>query len=193
MNKNEVVSTIIVLQNRAPGGASFTGTRVKILLYADDLVLLVETPHALQLMINQLENYCKQWDLKINLSKTKTIIFGNFKVQTLNNEVIETVTEFKYLGVTLSSNLNFNKHIKEKCTKAKTAINSMWSKFFGLTKISPVAKYKVFNGVVNSCICYGSAVYGYKEIKEFEKLQLHIFFLKDCLICQVTSQHMLFM
>ena len=52
------------------------------LLFADDLVLLSESPEGLQHCIERLGNYCTRWGLKINLSKTKIVIFnkGGMKI-----------------------------------------------------------------------------------------------------------------
>lgn len=46
-----------------------------ILLYADDTIIFAETPEALQTSINALHNYCNTWGLKVNVSKTKVMVF----------------------------------------------------------------------------------------------------------------------
>ena len=55
----------------------FTINEMKIflLLFADDAVLFAQTPTALQSMLNDLEQYCNTWGLKINTNKTKVMIF----------------------------------------------------------------------------------------------------------------------
>ena len=47
-----------------------TVLKLHILLYADDTVLLAETPSDLQKCIRFMEDYCNTWGLKINSSKT---------------------------------------------------------------------------------------------------------------------------
>ena len=47
-----------------------------ILLYADDTLILAETPEQLQLAMHAASDYCIQWDLHINQSKTKVVIFS---------------------------------------------------------------------------------------------------------------------
>jgi hypothetical protein len=44
------------------------------LLYADDLVILSESPTSLQHCLNALDNYCGKWRLNINIKKTKPMI-----------------------------------------------------------------------------------------------------------------------
>ena len=44
---------------------------VVCLLYADDLVLVSESPEDLQKMLDILNNWCKRWRLRVNISKSK--------------------------------------------------------------------------------------------------------------------------
>ena len=55
----------------------FTIDEVKLFLlaYADDQVLLSTSPTTLQSMLNDIELYCNAWGLKININKTKILIF----------------------------------------------------------------------------------------------------------------------
>jgi retron-type reverse transcriptase len=48
------------------------------LLYADDLVILSESPTGLQHCLNALDNYCEKWRLNINIKKTKVMILVYF-------------------------------------------------------------------------------------------------------------------
>ena len=40
-------------------------------MYADDTVLLTESPDDLQIFLNRMQEYCTLYDLKLNSSKTK--------------------------------------------------------------------------------------------------------------------------
>ena len=97
----------------------------KIKLYADDTVIYhSDVNHAaaarrLQNKINWFYSWCVQNKLTINAKKTKLMIFGtrsrvknakNVKI-VINNEKIQTVPSFKYLGILLDSTLNYNLHI----------------------------------------------------------------------------------
>ena len=46
-----------------------------ILLYADDIVLFGNSATELQNSIHILEEYCQKWKLKVNVTKTKVVIF----------------------------------------------------------------------------------------------------------------------
>ena len=47
-----------------------------ILLYADDTVLFSESPNDLQEALTCFKDYCDTWKLKINVEKTKIMIFS---------------------------------------------------------------------------------------------------------------------
>jgi hypothetical protein len=46
------------------------------LLYADDLVLISESPDGLQHCLDGLQNYSSEWRLAVNCQKTKVIVFS---------------------------------------------------------------------------------------------------------------------
>ena len=90
---------------------SFTTDEVKLFLlaYADDQVLFSTSPTTLQSMLNDIELYCNAWGLKININKTKILIFekgGRYSIYNfyLYNEQLEVVSSFKYLGVYVFKN-----------------------------------------------------------------------------------------
>ena len=72
-----------------------------VLLYADDTVIMAESREDLQAQLNIFGKYCDNWKLKINVDKTKILIFSrgrpllnvNF---SLNGSKIEIVNEFNY-------------------------------------------------------------------------------------------------
>lgn len=55
--------------------------RLLIILYADDTVLLSETPEDLQNQLNSFLLYCQQWKLEVNIEKTKIVIFTKGRVK----------------------------------------------------------------------------------------------------------------
>jgi hypothetical protein len=46
------------------------------LLCADDTFILAESTEDLQAAINIFEEYCSEWKLSINVSKTKIVVFS---------------------------------------------------------------------------------------------------------------------
>lgn len=165
-----------------PGGAKIMDLVIKILLYADDLVIFAETPESLQLMINRIKDYCEKWNLTINLEKSKIMVFKKSTKMAKNEkwywgaESINTVTEYKYLGITITPQINIKKHCEGKYKQAVRTLGATWGKFMENREIATSAKYRIFQSVIRSVICYGAQTWGYKEYEEVEKVQKY--FLK---------------
>ena len=86
--------------------------KVSCLIYADDLVLLSNTKLGLQTKLDQLQEYCLKWGLKINGNKTKVIIFSKSApripiIFKCGKHFIETVEHYKYLGIVFHKEGNF--------------------------------------------------------------------------------------
>ena len=55
------------------------------LLCADDIVILAESAEDLQAALNIFEEYCSEWKLSINASKTKIVVFSKRKYNNKRN------------------------------------------------------------------------------------------------------------
>ena len=74
------------------------------LLYADDTIVFAESESELQKALDAIFDYCQNWHLTVNTSKTKIVVFsrgkvrkcGNFK---FGNDSIQIVEDFDYLGI----------------------------------------------------------------------------------------------
>ena len=112
---------------------SLNNTEIPYIQYADDLVLLADSPDDLQIAIDSLNLYCQENHLKINSEKTKCLIFHKGRLPKLSfllqNSELEIVSEFKYLGFTFTPQLSFSKHISTITKKAHSRIGSL---FFAL-------------------------------------------------------------
>lgn len=92
-----------------------------ILAYADDVTIFCPTAAGLHELLEIFAIQCEQHGLLLNYDKTKALKFGrqDESIFTVQGSVIETVPEFKYLGVMLSCDLRNSKDIK----RAHSAFN----------------------------------------------------------------------
>lgn len=86
--------------------------KLLILLYADDTVLMSESAEDLQNQLNAFSKYCAEWRLQVNVDKTKVVIFSKGRRNknmffTYNNNMLEIVNEYKYLGINFSRTGSF--------------------------------------------------------------------------------------
>lgn len=158
------------------GGLLINNKRINLLMYADDIVLLAESPLVLNEMIRRLENYCHRWNLVVNLSKSKIMVFrkgGRLSAREswkFNNNPLEVVPSYKYLGIELTVRLSFQQHLKTKLQQAKQAINVTWGKLLSKRDVSLETKFKLFDSVVRAVLCYSAQVWGFKKYQEVEML-----------------------
>ena len=78
--------------------------RLPCLLYADDLVLCVESEESLKKLIEGFRRVCKRRGLKVNVDKSKVMVVSGENMPCrimLDGELLEQVSEFKYLGYML--------------------------------------------------------------------------------------------
>ena len=82
-----------------------------IFYFADDLILISETSTGLQKLINGLENYCFQWQVLVNLTKTKISVFNAQYVDPngidtfyFNKNEITKTNVYEYVGLMFSTN-----------------------------------------------------------------------------------------
>ena len=80
-----------------------------VLMYADDTVIMAENEHDMQRNLNLLNDYCNCNKLKVNISKTKIMVFARSKTRLNNiptfkfgNIDLEQVDDYIYLGFALT-------------------------------------------------------------------------------------------
>jgi predicted HTH domain antitoxin len=49
--------------------------KIFVMLYADDTILLAESAEDLQVQLNGFGEYCDNWKMKVNVNKTKIMVF----------------------------------------------------------------------------------------------------------------------
>ena len=99
------------------------------LFYADDMVVMSPSLKGLQRLLNLCNDYCIQWDIRLNAKKTKNLFFGCKTAPThslkLNDADIKWEAKWKYLGINLKSGLNFDCCIQETIAKYYRALNAI--------------------------------------------------------------------
>ena len=138
---------------------------VPMLCFADDIALISTSVLGLQRMLNKLSGYCEEWKLRVNLDKTKVVVFKKgCKLKRVEKwqyrgENVDVVTNFNYLGIRFSFNGNWNAHLKEKETKCKYLAANL-VKFIRRHGDCSVKLFKhLFGSLVISAMTYGAEVF----------------------------------
>ena len=155
-------------------GVSLSLTRIFTLLYADDLVLVAESKIELQRMINRLKSYCDMWNLKINLQKTKVVVFRNggtlrsYENWFYGNDKLEVTPYYKYLGLVFSSRFSWYMCQKTLADQATKAIFSLKTHLHRFGPLPASIMFKIFDTKIQPILSYGSEIWFTHEAKDID-------------------------
>lgn len=171
--------------------------------YADDLINYCADKNPavvqdnLQIMLNETNNYYREWNLRINPSKCETILFHrplrfinsnrrelihNFKIKLNDpdNNIDHPIAHKKvvrYLGVQLDYLLRFNEHVTTQLAKAREAFNKLIRLFLN-NNIQSSAKVIAYVLMVRPIITYAAPIWWNLSASTMEKLRA---FERSCL------------
>ena len=138
------------------------GRKYPELRYADDTVLLLTTHGGLKEIIRSVKTYSEEQNFYLNANKTK--IMKTDKTQTkidikIENDTIQEIEEFKYLGSIISNNGDINKEIQRRMAIALQKTRQMRKLWHGPDKntkirflkalIFPIATYGCESWTIN--------------------------------------------
>ena len=133
----------------------------------------------LQLLLNQLHSYCNEWNLTVNVNKTKTVIFckrkSNHNLEfRYGNFVIDIVDSYVYLGVNFNHNGKYKVALETIANQATRAIYGL-KKAYKYELMDIETKLQLFDSIVTSILLYGSEVWGFENISNVEKIQIRFY------------------
>ena len=119
--------------------------------YADDIVLLANTPNQAETQLHSLERAATGIGLHVNAHKTEYMCYNQTgDISTLDGTSLKLVDKFTYLGSSVSST---EKDIDTWLTKAWTAINRL--SIIWKSDLTDKMKCSFFQAVVISILLYG--------------------------------------
>ena len=99
------------------------------LIYADDMAVLAPSLKGLQKLLKLCEQYCNEWDIRLNGKKSKNMCFGKGPTPLYQPKIagvsIEWVDQWVYLGITLQSDVKFSCSVDEMIRKFYRATNAI--------------------------------------------------------------------
>ncbi len=136
---------------------------VKLLLYANDLAFMSETPQGLQNQIDVMSAFCVERQLVINVSKTKVVVFEKHRSAapefTYKGTTIEGVQSFRYLGLELHSTRGMAVAIAKLTVAGKKALFALRRRCNDLSITDPEVMCLLFNSLVRLVLSYACEVW----------------------------------
>ena len=148
-------------------GIRFLDFRIHILIYADDIILIASSLSDLQGMANALEKYTNMNHLQISTAKSKVqilncsssnpVIYKNSPIR-INNELLECVDKFKYIGVTFGYGGDLQHHNVTCQKKANHAYYNVLNLQKTVGEIRTATFLKLLLSSVVSVATYGAEI-----------------------------------
>lgn len=168
------------MRGRNVGGVKIGKVRVWVLAYADDLILLAKNREAMLQMLRILKIFLDSRGLILSEEKTKILVFNRGRRSKKErwwwegNE-LEEVKVFKYLGFIFNSEGNYKDQLAELKKKGIAAAKKTWGLGENTGKNDFNRREMLFDYLVRSVMAYGCEIWGWRERKELEKVQLDYF------------------
>lgn len=154
----------------------FVYLKLYVLLYADDTVIMAESPTDLQHALDAFYQYCNLWKLSINAQKSRVMVFSRGKIRNkpmfnLGGSLLDITDDYSYLGIAFKYNGKFDNAKKVMYDKANRAMFSLISNSRRLNLPVDI-QLKLFDALVSPILQYGCEVWSNENCDLLEKVHL---------------------
>ena len=140
---------------------------IMLLMYADDMVCVSESVEGLQDSLDLLYDYCNTWKLTVNMKKSSVLTCkpgGRTRMDEVwfwGEQILDTCTEYKYLGITFTCGGITNTCLNVLNDQAKKSLCSLLSGMRSIGVFPPAAALRVFHTSITPILHYSCEVWGY--------------------------------
>ena len=99
--------------DEAQAGIKIAGGNINNIRYADDTTLMAESKEELKSCLMKVKKENGKAGLKLNIQKTKIMGSGPITLWQIDGEIVETVTDFIFLGSKIIADGDCNHEIKD--------------------------------------------------------------------------------
>ena len=129
-------------------GIKFSRGNINNLTYADDINLIAENKDELKRLLMKVKEESEEAGLKLSIQKTKIMAFNPITSWQIDGKIMETVTNFVFLGSKITVEVNCSHEIKRHLLLGRKAMtnldNVLKSKDINLPTKVHLAKVMVF-------------------------------------------------
>ena len=109
----------------AQTGIKIAGRIISNLSYADDTTLMAESKEELKSLLMKVKEESEKVGLKLNIQKTTITASGPITPWQIDEETVETVTDFIFLGSKITADGNFSHEIKRCLLHRRKAMTNL--------------------------------------------------------------------
>ena len=158
-------------------GLDIGGPNLSTLLYADDIVILALDEKKLQNMLDFIYEWCGNWKMLVNEEKTQIVHFRSKRYKRtdfkwkLGNAELKPEESYKYLGVYLHENINFDFTSDVLSSAGSKALGQLRYKLCFLKECQCETFTKLYLSCVVPILDNASSVWGFKFYGKPETIQ----------------------
>ena len=112
--------------NETQAGIKTAGINISNLRYADDINLMAESAEELKILLMKLKGESEKFGLKLNIQKSKSMTSGPISSWQMDEETMETVTNFIVLGSKVTADGDCSYKIKRFLLLERKVMTKMW-------------------------------------------------------------------
>ena len=111
--------------DEAQAEIKIAGRNINNLRYADDTTLMSESEEELKSLLMKVKEEGEKVGLKLNIQKTKIIASGPITSWKIDGEMMETVTDFIFLGSKITAGGDYSHEIKRCLLLGRKAMTNL--------------------------------------------------------------------
>ena len=167
----------LFLQETDACGLKLSHICIILLLFADDMVILGDSPTDLQHSLNRLKQYFTKWGLEVNTSKSKIVVCRsrgnsrNNEKRTYDNDYLEVVDNFNYLGMCFNYTGSFNLNVQNIKGKSLKTMHLLYNNV-KIHHTKPDISMQLFDTFFGSIIHYACPIWDFTKSKDLEQIHL---------------------
>ena len=106
-------------------GVKIAGRNINNLRYADDTTLMAENEEELKSLLMKVKEESEKIGLKLNVQKTKIMASSPITLWQIDGERVETVTDFIFLGFTITADGDCSQEIKRRLLLGRKTMTNL--------------------------------------------------------------------
>ena len=156
----------------AQAGIKIAGRNINNLRYADDTTLMAESEEELKSLLMKVKEESEKVDLKLNIQKTKIMASGPITSCAIDEETVETVSDFISLGSKVTADGDCSHEIKRQLFLERKVMTSLDS-IFKSRDITFPTKVHLVKAMVFPLVMYGCESWTVKKLSTEELMLLN--------------------
>ena len=111
--------------NESQAGIKIAGRNINNFRYADDTTLMAESEEKLKSLLKKVKEESEKAGLKLDIQKTKIMASGPITSWQINEEMMETVTDFNFLDSKITADGDCSHEIKRHVFLGRKAMTNL--------------------------------------------------------------------